>query len=126
MFIIRDLVQMDASEYLELLPHLTFHQYEHFRPDGLVGLFEDDMLVASGKVWVELKCGDSVAHIEDVVVHPSHRKKGYGKQIVQELLQRGQQAGAYKVVLSAAPHLRSFYEKCGLVESGIAFTSRRS
>jgi len=73
-------------------------------------------IAASGSVFIEHKlihnCG-KVGHIEDVVIDREHRRKGYGKLIVSELVEYAKINGCYKVILSCSDKNKSFYEPLG-------------
>jgi predicted GNAT family N-acyltransferase len=78
---------------------------------------KDNSIIATGKLLIELKFFDSVAHIEDVVVDIKHRNQGYGKMIVNFLLN---QATSYKTILDCREDLRDFYKKQGMTSNGIS------
>lgn len=79
----------------------------------------DNVIVCTGKILIEIKFGQNVAHIEDVVVDINKRKKGYGKIIVQYLLDKAKNYDCYKTVLQTSKNNEYFYNKCDVVTNGI-------
>ena len=63
--------------------------------------------------------GSKVAHIEDVIIGSGFRGQGYGKLLINALINTAQMDGCYKVILDCANEVRPFYESCGLVEKGV-------
>jgi len=84
----------------------------------------NDKLIATGKLFVELKIFDSLGHIEDIIVDSEYRKFGYGKIIIQYLLNESKKMGCYKCVLDAKDELIQFYSKCGMDYVGANFVKR--
>lgn len=139
---IRKLRITDKNQYLALLEQLTsvgnisdskwfllFQKIE--KNEGieiyvLVALREDgrssdnegdnEIILAAGTLYVEQKFiheGATVGHIEDVVVAEKARGLGLGKQIVDYLVDRARQLGAYKVILDTREDTVGFYTKLG-------------
>lgn len=73
-------------------------------------LFVDDRLVAIGRANTD---GVVYAMIYDVVVHPDWRGKGFGRRIVQELVEELEEMGIRAIQLMAAAGQAPFYEKLG-------------
>jgi len=57
--------------------------------------------------------GGKVGHIEDVVVHESHRRQGIGTALVQALVEVARSRGCYKCILNCFAHLVPFYTRIG-------------
>tara|TARA_R100001163_G_C5067252_1_gene206239 strand:+ start:4168 stop:4644 length:477 start_codon:yes stop_codon:yes gene_type:complete len=75
-------------------------------------------ILASGTLIIEPKfihsCS-SLAHIEDIVVHPDTRGQGLGKKIVNHLIECAkQQPNCYKISLNCSYKNIPFYTKLGL------------
>lgn len=62
------------------------------------------------------KCG-SVAHIEDVSIVPEYQNKGYGKKIINQLIDISKVNDCYKIILNCHDEKKTFYEKCGFKHS---------
>jgi len=68
--------------------------------------------------------GASSGVVEDVVVHPLWQGKGIGKQMMQFAIERCQQAGCYKLVLSSnlkRERAHQFYLDLGFQQHGYSF-----
>lgn len=84
---------------------------------------EHGQIIATCKVLVEQKLHNnckSVGHIEDVVVHPSFRQKGYATQLIEHAIEHCKQTNCYKVILDCKEEYFRVYEKCGFQKRGIA------
>jgi glucosamine-phosphate N-acetyltransferase len=57
--------------------------------------------------------GSSVLHIEDVIVHPDHQKKGLGKMMMDAAKQIAIENKCYKIILDCTEQNKKFYESCG-------------
>ena len=79
-------------------------------------LEEDNVVFGIGTLFLEKKIIHHfgvVGHIEDVVILPSHQGKGYGKILVQHLVQLAKQEKCYKCILNCDKENVAFYTKCG-------------
>ena len=77
----------------------------------------DDIIVASGTLLIENKIihnFKNVGHIEDIVIHRNYRKKGYGRIIIEKLIDVAKNSHCYKVILNSNPECENFYNKFGL------------
>jgi glucosamine-phosphate N-acetyltransferase len=63
-----------------------------------------------------------LAHIEDVCVKETYRRKGIGRLLVQKLLEEAKTQQCYKVTLDCATHNIPFYTACGLELRGTQMT----
>ncbi len=73
------------------------------------------------------RAGRPYALIENVVTSASNQKKGYGKAILAEAINRAWKQDCYKVMLltgSKDPGTILFYEKCGFSQTKIGFQIR--
>lgn len=85
---------------------------------------DDNKVIATAKLFIELKFGDSVAHIEDVAVDIKWRGIGLGSKMVNKLVEISRHYKCYKVILDAKESLTPFYENCGFTNEGKLFTKR--
>jgi GNAT superfamily N-acetyltransferase len=72
--------------------------------------------------------GMPYALIENVVTHPEHRGKGFGKLILEAASERAWRHDCYKIMLSTGsrkPATLSFYERAGFEQSRTGFQKRR-
>jgi len=58
-----------------------------------------------------------VAQIEDVMITEKYRGMGYGKKIIEHLVEVGKR-DCYKVILNCLDKNIGFYEKCGFYRNG--------
>lgn len=75
-----------------------------------------DRVIGTASLLVERKFihkGNHVAHVEDVAVHPSHRKAGVGAALIEHLIAEAKRYGCYKVILNCHERLVPFYEAQG-------------
>jgi len=127
-FIIRPIKDTDIS-YLTLLnKYMSHSQFEKRlrKMDGVIYVMidNDNTVIAAAKLMIEKKLFDPVAHIEDVLVSEDYRSMGLGTVLVSNLVEIAKDYKCYKIILSAKESLTPFYEKCGFVNDGIAFTKR--
>lgn len=88
---------------------------------SIVALNKSDEVLGFGTLLVETKIrGGKLGHIEDIVVHKSHRGSGLGKEIVFALAKSAEDRGCYKIVLNCSTANAGFYENAGLVVSGVS------
>ena len=71
-------------------------------------VFDDTKLVGAGRVLAD---GFYSAYLCDIVVLPSHQRKGIGKQIMERLVALSK--SHEKIILYAVPGKEPFYEKFG-------------
>jgi glucosamine-phosphate N-acetyltransferase len=84
----------------------------------LLGDFE---IIGSGTVIIEEKIihnAKSVAHIEDIVVHPNFRGKSIATNIITRLKDYARLKSCYKVILNCKNEYISIYEKSGFNKTG--------
>lgn len=87
------------------------------RPSNIltfVGLVSD-RIVSTATVVIEkkLRYRRLCCHIEDVGVHPDHRNKEYGKQMVEYCISVAKSNNCYKIKLNCYKGLTDFYKKLG-------------
>merc|ERR1712137_465429 len=127
--LVRQLRKADYdSDVLLLLAQLTTvgtvsHELFEARVDMLNSLHhifvleeqQTSRVVGIGTVLVEPKFiheAGFAGHIEDVVVDSSGRGRGWGKLLIQHLVQVAEAAGCYKVILDCGEKTVRFYQKC--------------
>ena len=73
-------------------------------------------IIASGTLLIENKIIHNiskVAHIEDIVTDNKFRGKGYGKMMIEYLIEKAKEHQVYKIILNCSDENIKFYEKCG-------------
>jgi glucosamine-phosphate N-acetyltransferase len=81
---------------------------------------KDSVIVASITVQCQQKLHNnfnSVLHIEDLIVLPEHRGKGYAKSLIEYVIKECSK-NCYKIVLTCNEEYISFYKKCGFMLKG--------
>jgi glucosamine-phosphate N-acetyltransferase len=82
----------------------------------------DGRIVANGSMLIELKFTHelgTVAHIEDIVVHPDFQGQGIAKKVLHALLQIAKDNGCYKAILDCSDALTPWY--AGVEYAGQSF-----
>jgi glucosamine-phosphate N-acetyltransferase len=117
---------------MALLDQLSVHHVDLNKTSDLFDIYQQDYnhtilvlgvggeIVATGAVLFEQKIrGNIAAHIEDVVTSSSCRGKGFGRIVIDALVDLAVERKCYKVILDCSKKNISFYEKCGfkLVEN---------
>jgi len=73
-------------------------------------------IIASGTLLIENKIIHNmgkVAHIEDIVTDNKFRGRGYGKMMIEYLIEKAKEHQVYKIILNCSDDNIKFYEKCG-------------
>ena len=76
----------------------------------------DEKVVCAGTLLIEPKMihnYSKAGHIEDIVVHEAHRRRGFGKQMIEFLTNKAKEEGCYKVILDCSLENIQFYMMCG-------------
>ena len=132
---IRHITKDDYSMgHLELYKQLTYinpekidqYTYEQFIDKlndrhMIFVLIDQGKIVGSATIFIEEKLIrdiSKVAHIEDVVIDKNCRGMGYGKMIIDYLVNIAKNNNCYKVILDCDINNQIFYEKCGLLLKG--------
>lgn len=102
-----------------LLNCITFCEITELYPTIQIWLIEDYVnkkLIGCGTIIIEPKFIHHcryVSHIEDVCILPEYQGKGYGKKIIQQLIDISKLSNCYKVILNCTEKNEAFYENCG-------------
>ena len=86
---------------------------------------KDEIIIGTFKVIIETKLHNnfrSVGHIEDVVIHESYRKQGFGTLLIEHAKHICTENNCYKVVLACNKDNVNFYKHCGFIEKGAEMT----
>lgn len=82
----------------------------------------DNQIIATGTVIIENKIIhglNRVAHIEDIVVDSNFRSHGYGKDIINKLINISDNLNCYKIILDCNEKNLLFYNKLGFKQKEI-------
>lgn len=102
-------IVLDSNRFQDFVKNLPSNQ-------SILVLEENAEIIAVGSLLVEQKLihkFGSVGHIEDVVVSKRFQGKGYGKILMEHLVQLAKVMKCYKCILNCSSENISFYEKCG-------------
>lgn len=99
-------------------------QYPYYKV--FVALNSDRVVGTFSLAILQSLSGDFAGVIEDVVVREECRGQGIGEQMIRFALERGKEAGCYKVALSSnvkRARAHHFYESLGFERHGYSFTA---
>ena len=123
---IRILQKKDYEEYISLIEDFRsigtyinkqkFHEiYDTiFKNSIIFVLVLNNKIIASAKLIIDQKFFHKLAkygHIEDVIVRSNQRGNGYGKQIINHIIDYCKKHNFYKITLSCKENLIPFYKK---------------
>lgn len=119
--------EINLKNYLNLLNQLSnttvydekkFFNFVDNLPENIriYLLYDEEKIVGSGTLLIENKIihnFKNVGHIEDIVVDKNIRGKGYGKIIINHLIDESKNLDCYKIILNCSNEYKLFYEKFG-------------
>lgn len=119
-----------GQDYLELYKHLNNIDITGMNKDTFLSkleqglnqyfvLIKNEKIIGCGKVFIETKMYDPIAHIQDVIIHPTYQRQGYGSRIIYALIQEAKRAKCYKVVLAAQEKNKDFYTSQGFKSDNV-------
>jgi glucosamine-phosphate N-acetyltransferase len=127
--------------YLNLLSELTnvgyvdytsFEQQYHrinqnINNHKIIVIIKDDAIIGTGTILIEPKmihnCRN-VGHIEDVVIFKKYQGCGFGKKLINELINIAKSENCYKVILNCSDEMRPFYEHLGFTQKNAEMEHR--
>ena len=114
----------DVSDY-------NLNKFENFLLENnkKIFIFEvNNNIIGTGSIFLEKKISHdfkNVGHIEDIIVDKEFRGNGYGKYIINYLINYAKNNNCYKIILNTDEKNIKFYQKCGFkktnIEMGIYF-----
>ncbi len=124
---IRELENGDMLAFLDLLYQLNNYKEENYDFEKFKNKIDtikkqgnkilvaeiNNIIVGTGKIFIETKFYQSLGHIEDIVVNKNCRNMNIGKKIINELVNYAKSKGCYNVVLNSKNNVLGFYIKCG-------------
>jgi glucosamine-phosphate N-acetyltransferase len=133
---IKNISNINITEYLKLLTNLThvyndtlqledmihnFRDYVNNLPNNnslkknIYLVYNENKLIGTVSLIIEQKIIHNygkVGIIEDVVIDKSYQKKGFGKYVINQMINKSKQYNCYKVILNCKKEFIPFYEKC--------------
>jgi len=89
----------------------------------IILLLEDNnKILGTGTIILEQKLFNQqkyVGHIEDVIIKKEYQGKGYGKILLEKIIDYCKKLNCYKVILNCDKNLEGFYSKCGFINKNI-------
>jgi glucosamine-phosphate N-acetyltransferase len=117
------------KEYINLInSNISKKDYDYFIDNILnvnhliILLKYDNNIIVTGTLLIEEKLtygGCKMGHIENILVDPDHKNKGFGEQIVNKLLNIAKNKKCYRVDLNCNNELEKFYKKKGFKQKHI-------
>jgi len=95
---------------------------------GIVALFKEnkfsnEKVVGFGSLHISRRIrGGLTGFFEDIAVLKNFRKKGIGKLIITELIDKAREKKCFKLVLQSREETKIFYQKIGFNQSGNSMT----
>lgn len=131
-YIIRKLNKNDYQQYKIIINEFRNTEFDENKYKEMY-----DIINRNSDIWVIEKNGEIIstgtilyeykyirnicklAHIEDICVLEKYRKNGYGKILINHLINECKNENCYKITLYCEDKLENFYEKCGFEKKGI-------
>lgn len=107
---IAQLVDLQPEGWRDIIP--KFEDYNNQNFCFPIKLLEKNEIVAIGSVIIH----QDVAWLGHIIVHPNHRKKGYGKLITQKLIEIATAKNCRSIQLIATDLGAPVYESIGFIE----------
>lgn len=78
-------------------------------------------IIGAGTIIIVHKIHNNpIGQIEDVIISEKYRKNGFGKDIIEKLINIGKnEYKCYKIILNCLEKNIKFYEKCGFITAGV-------
>ena len=130
-FIVREIHSSDYNQYIKLINDFretTFTENEFINNLNYLKLYStiyviehNSNLIATGTLIIEQKlifnCA-KLGHIEDVCVKKEYRRRGFGKEIVNKLIEEAKKRNCYKITLTCSESNLDFYKSTGFEQRG--------
>lgn len=134
--VLREIQDDDFENYLSLMNEFTNYTYNSTNDDFIKNLIKlktnnlcnililfsqnENKIIGAGSIFNLIKLhNNSVGQIEDVIITKKYRGFGYGKLIINNLIQIGlTKFKCYKIILNCLEKNIEFYKKCDFIISG--------
>jgi RimJ/RimL family protein N-acetyltransferase len=82
---------------------------------------KEKRIIGAGTIIIVHKIHNNpIGQIEDVIISEKYRKNGFGKQIIEKLIDIGKnECKCYKIILNCLEKNIKFYENCGFINVGV-------
>lgn len=112
--------EFDNNQFIDLLDKL-----DKQKNNEIWIIEKDNIFIASATIIYEYKYIFNIcclAHIEDVIVDINYRRLGYGKKLIEFLINLAKNNNCYKITLDCSYDNIFFYESCGFEKRGHQMT----
>jgi len=134
-FILRNIEYDDYDKgYMDLMFEFTNYQYP-ITKENFINFIDtqknyktiviysekEKRIIGAGTIIIVHKIHNNpIGQIEDVIIGEKYRKNGFGKQIIEKLIDIGKnEYKCYKIILNCLEKNIKFYENCGFVIAGV-------
>lgn len=122
--VVRDVAETELDQAFEVVHPLRTHlDREAFRERAkrqmsqgyrMTGAYHGEALVGLvGYRWVETLARGRHVHVDDLVAHPSHHRRGIGTALMEHVESLAKSQQGTSVFLDSRPDALEFYEKRG-------------
>jgi RimJ/RimL family protein N-acetyltransferase len=116
--------QVNAWLLYEMMDKDSFRPiFDDLLQKGIIYIYEEDRVAAGMFKFIHQQHRNShIAYLGGVAIHPELAGKGYGKKMMQEIIELGRQMNLLRIELSTAAindKAISLYEKNGFVKEGV-------
>jgi len=82
---------------------------------------KEKRIIGAGTIIIIYKIHNNpIGQIEDVIISEKYRNNGFGKQIIEKLIDIGKnECKCYKIILNCLEKNIKFYENCGFINVGV-------
>ena len=116
---IREYTRYDEREILPLYENAGWKVYTN-SPDVLDRAFSHSMLILAARdgerligILRAVGDGETIAFIQDLLIHPNWQRKGIGTALVKEFLSRYPHVRQIQLTADSGPSLIAFYKSLG-------------
>ena len=133
--IIREIEENDFENYMNLMYKFTNFKYDITKEQfistltnmknnnlcSIIVLLKSTNIIGAGSIVNLIKLhNNSAGQIEDVIIDTKYRGLGYGKLIINNLVEIGKlKYNCYKIILNCINTNISFYKKCNFEIVGV-------
>jgi RimJ/RimL family protein N-acetyltransferase len=134
-FTLRNIEYDDFDKgYMDLMFEFTNYQYPITKENFInfidtqknyktIVIYSDKekRIIGAGTIIIVHKIHNNpIGQIEDVIISEKYRNNGFGKQIIEKLIDIGKnECKCYKIILNCLEKNIKFYENCGFINVGV-------
>ena len=126
-FELREYKRYKEEEILTLYQAVGWSNYFN-KPEMLKQAYENSLYtvgayLADDLVGVIRVVGDgaSILYIQDLLIHPSHQRKGIGRKLFEHVIDKYQDVYQKVLITDDTEKTKAFYENMGFKAEGVSF-----